>query len=211
MFVHTDAVLVTPVLEPIKPCYVSVRTGRNVYVSETMLLHGTGFAAGEALRIDVDGVTVRSVTADDAGVMDAQVAAPVISDGQLPFDVVVTPEDSSYGLPITLHSRVTDLGVTLRPKLARPSQRVRFSGSGFTDPRPIYAHYVRKGVLIRTVRLAARPATACGRFSVRRKQFPFRPRTGTYLVQIDQHSALSDAGPLVKLTIDVRRRPKTMR
>lgn len=208
---HTDAVLVTPVLAPLKPCYVSVRTGRNVYVSETMLLHGTGFAAGEGLRIGVDGVFVRSVTADANGVMDAQVAAPVISDGQHPFDVTVTPEDSAYGLPVTGRSRVTDLGVTLRPRLARPDQWVRFTGSGFTDPSPIYAHYVRKGVLIRTVRLAAGPSTACGRFTARRKQFPFRPRTGTYLVQIDQHGAFSDAGPLVKLTIDVRRRPKTMR
>jgi hypothetical protein len=44
---------------------------------------------------------------------------------------------------------------------------------------------------------------------VKARQFPFRPHRGVWLVQVDQHRKLSDRGPLVQLTVDVRRRPKT--
>jgi hypothetical protein len=102
---------------------------------------------------------------------------------------------------------VTALSVKVRPRRARPSQRVRFRGRGFTDLGAIYAHYIRRGKLLKTVRLATASSGACGTFTARRRQFPFRPELGTYLVQIDQHHRLTDDGPLFKLTIDVRRRP----
>jgi hypothetical protein len=104
-------------------------------------------------------------------------------------------------------ARVSALSVKLRPQRARPSQRVRFSGRGFTDRGGVFAHYLRRGRLIRTVRLAKGASGSCGTFSVHRRQFPFRAHQGTYLLQIDQHRRLTDDGPLVKLTIDVRRRP----
>ena len=51
------------------------------------------------------------------------------------------------------------------------------------------------------------PAGPCGTFSVKRRQFPFRPRTGRWLLQIDQQRAYaaSPATTFVKLEIFVRR------
>ena len=87
----------------------------------------------------------------------------------------------------TLPSRVTNLSVTLRPNPARPSQKVRFRGRGFTKAAPVFAHYVFGGVLQKTVRLVQRPVAPCGVFSVKRRQIPVRnARVGDWLLQIDQ-------------------------
>jgi hypothetical protein len=84
-------------------------------------------------------------------------------------------------------SRVTNLSVSLKPNRARPSQRVRYRGRGFMADQPVWAHYVFNGKARKTVRLARRPTGPCGTFSVRRKQIPInRPRTGEWLVQVDQ-------------------------
>ncbi len=104
---------------------------------------------------------------------------------------------------------MTALSVGVHPSRARPQEVVRISGRGFTSAAPIYAHYVRRGALRRSVQLAAQPKGACGRFSVKRPQFPFKPGEGTWRIQVDQHSDLSTEGPLVTLSVDVRRRPVT--
>jgi hypothetical protein len=73
----------------------------------------------------------------------------------------------------------------------------------------VYAHYVRKGKLRKTVQLAA-AAGPCGTFDVRRRQLPIRrPQTGRWTVQIDQEREWdkTPSGVSVQLTIDVTRSP----
>jgi hypothetical protein len=199
-----------PVLDPLKPCYVSVETAPGTYSSEAVQVHGFGFTPKNSLDILIDDeVVLPEVAVDAAGEFVRQsVPAPVVHAGARFFTVTVAEREQPYQT-VSVESKVTALAVHVRPARARPSQRVRFKGRGFTDTGAIYAHYLRRGVLLRTVRLAKAPSGDCGTFTSRRPQFPFRPHRGTYLVQIDQHHRLTDDGPLVKLTIDVRRRPAT--
>jgi hypothetical protein len=207
VFVQTDAVLAIPVLTPLKPCYLSVATAPQTYVTESAAVGGQGFDPGSTVDIRLDGETVATVTVDASGVLAPQaVAAPVVTAGQHPFSVTVA-DHGTGAAEGTLTSLVSALAVRARPRTARPDRRVRFSGRGFTATTPVYAHYLRKGVLRRTVRLAA-PTGPCGTFSVRRRQFPFRPALGAWTVQFDQAPTVSADGPLVRLSIAVRRRAK---
>jgi hypothetical protein len=75
--------------------------------------------------------------------------------------------------------------------------------------RGVYAHYLRAGKPKRTVRLVRRPDGPCGTFDVNRRQFPFRPRVGTWIVQVDQRRSY-DPKPgtaFVTLRIRVKREP----
>ena len=109
------------------------------------------------------------------------------------------PENS-----VTLTSRVTRLMVTQSPARAATRERVRFHGRGFTEPGPIYAHYVFAGKARRTVRLGM-PTGECGRFSVKRRQFPFKtsPRPGVWTIQFDQVKAY-DPKAAVRFSLTVR-------
>jgi hypothetical protein len=64
---------------------------------------------------------------------------------------------------------------------------VRFRGRGFTGPGAVYGHYLNRGRVRKTVKLARHPGAPCGTFSVKRRQIPVRkPRLGQWLLQIDQ-------------------------
>jgi hypothetical protein len=196
-----------PLLDPLKPCYVAVRTTPDAYTTESMVIGGHGFTPSSAVDVSIDGEPVMGLYADAAGALAGQlVPAPIITDGERPFSVTATERDSPYNL-VTAASKVSALTVKVRPKRAAPSRRVRFHGRGFTTGGGIYAHYLRRNKLRKTVRLARTTEGDCGTFSVRRPQFPFRPRQGVWRVQVDQRKRLLDEGPLVNLTIDVRRRP----
>ena len=199
-----------PVLAPLKPCYVSVESAPDAYTTEGMAVSGTGFDPGERLQIMLDGATVVSgLTAAEDGTLAPQpLNAPVQPAGERAFAITLVREADGV-VRATAGSRVTALGVKVRPKRARPRRRVRFKGRGFTYAAPVYAHYVRKGLLYRTVRLVDAPTGACGTFSVRRAQFPFSPSEGVWRIQIDQHTDLTADGPLVNLAVDVKRRPLT--
>jgi hypothetical protein len=108
---------------------------------------------------------------------------------------------------VSAGSRVTNLGVTLRPNPAKPSQKVRFRGRGFTKAAPVFAHYVFGGVLQKTVRIAKAPFGPCGQFSVKRKQIPVRnARVGDWRLQIDQQRkwAARPASNMQSMIIKVR-------
>ncbi len=213
VFMQTERPVVPappPALAPLKPCYVSVESAPGTFSSEVLALAGSGFDPGERLSVLIDGaVVLTGLTAAADGTLPAQtVMAPVQDAGERAFTLALTDADDARVRAIAT-ARVTALAVRVRPKSARPQDTVRISGRGFTDSGAIYAHYVRRNVVRRTVLLASSPADACGRFSVKRPQFPFRPAEGVWRVQVDQHADLGTDGPLVNLTVDVRRRPVT--
>ena len=86
------------------------------------------------------------------------------------FTLSIT-DNANPALTVSAQSLVTALDVRVTPANARPSRRVRFRGRGFTGAAPVYAHYLRKGKLRKTVQLAT-AAGPCGTFDVRRRQLP---------------------------------------
>ncbi len=189
------------VLDPLKPCYVSVAPDRT----EDVTVRGAGFTPYGRAEVRVNGAVAGDARADATGRLAVEVPAPYRARGERPFKVTVT-DRTNPGLWGRLDSRVSALRVRIRPAAAKPGRKVRWVGRGFTAPGPLYAHYVKDGRERQTVRLAW-PQGSCGRFAVKRRQFPFRPSVGEWTVQVDQQLAFAQApaSPFVKLPIVVRR------
>jgi hypothetical protein len=188
-------------LSPLKPCYVSA--GRDEDDRETVTVSGTAFTPNTVLDVLIDGVLIGTAPTDPNGEFGFFTPAPFQKRGERAFTVTV--RDGATALSV--QSRVTRLAVFVRPRSAPPSRRVRFRGRGFMLAAPVYAHYVFGGREQKTVRLARRTTGACGKFRARRRQIPIDdPRTGRWIVQIDQHKDYSRKPDpvLVRLPIDVK-------
>jgi hypothetical protein len=199
-------------LTPLKPCYISVtqRTpGAPDQINrEGLDLGGNGFGAGALVDISFNGKLDRTVQADAAGNLPPEVLqSPYQARGQGTFTLTAA-ERGNPANTVSLPSRATALTLTLTPKRAKPSRRIRFKGSGFTAQKAVWAHYLYKGKVRKTVRLVRRITNPCGLFSVRRKQIPIkRPKLGRWRLQVDQQRKYSRApdGVNVRADIDVQR------
>jgi hypothetical protein len=205
----TLAVLAAPpaapaaALDPLEPCYVAAARDRT----EPVHFGGSGFTPDARLDIAVDGVVVsRDVPVMMDGTLPpGDIPAPFIREGRRRFTVTATEQRT--GITASAVSRVTALDLELRPSRARPSSRVLFHGSGFTDPGPVFAHYLYRRKVRKTVRLG-RPRGRCGHLRVRRVQLPIRrPRVGTWTLQADQQRRYRwpPASSAYRLQIVVRR------
>ena len=197
-------------LAPLKPCYVSVTSqqgGKPQIVREDMNLAGSGFTPNALVDVLVDGRLERSVPADAAGNLTvAALDSPYRASGQAPFSVTAA-EQGNPANSVTAQSNVSALALSLRPSRARPTSKVRFRGRGFTGAGGVFAHYLFRGKLRKTVRLKAKAAGPCGTFTVRKRQIPLKPRLGKWTLQVDQQKAYSPTpmGINVLLTITVER------
>ena len=175
-------------LTPLKPCYVtSTDEVSNEIRREPVEFGGSGFTPGGLVDLAFDGKPQRTVQADAAGNLPAQVLdAPYRRKGQRPFTLTAT-DRSNLANTVQAVSNVTAFDVSIRPSTAAPSDRVRFRGRGFTQPGTVYAHYLYHGRVRKTVTLKKRPVPPCGTFSVKKRQIPVRrPQLGQWLLQIDQ-------------------------
>ena len=187
-------------LDPLNPCYVSA--GPATDQLEDVTVHGVSFTPGSRVQVFRDGVAYIDAPTDAVGDFTLFVDAPHQPDGEREFTITATDGVST----LSVQSRVTKLGVTVRPRRSPPSRRVRFRGRGFMQVAPVYAHYLYRNKEQKTVRLAPGTDGPCGTFSVKRRQIPVRnARTGRWTVQIDQKQAYSDKpDPVwVRLPIDV--------
>jgi hypothetical protein len=199
-------------LGPLKPCYVSVTQrvpGQQPQITrEVIELTGSAFTPGALVDLSLDGRLERTIQADPAGNLPPQqLASPYRARGQGPF-ALTAAERGNPANAVTATSRTTELKLDLRPKRSRPSRRIRFTGSGFTEQRAVWAHYLYKGKVRKTVRLVRRIDNPCGTFSVRRRQIPIkRPKLGRWRLQVDQQRRYSraPAGVNVRADIDVQR------
>lgn len=197
----------TPSLRrPLKPCYVSAQPTDR----QPVTVDAGGFDPFARVSVALDGAPAASWLANATGGLRRQLPAPWIAAGERPFRLQLSePGNPANTLSVT--SKVTALSVTLTPARARPSRRVRFAGRGFTAARPVFAHYVFRGRLRKTVRLA-RPHGDCGTFSARARQIPVRhPHTGQWIVDFDQRRRYPGTLPPVRdrLLITVRRVPRS--
>jgi hypothetical protein len=175
----------TPIaMDPIKPCYVS--DGDLPSQRETIHVHATGFTPESTVTLAIDNQEIDHGMADAFGAVTAEVPAPFQGLGQRSFTISVVEDQNLEHLAFR-SALVTNLGVTLRPRRARPSRRIRFFGRGFTNDAPVYGHYLFGGKVRRTVRFARRPVLPCGVFRSKRKQIPVRrPAPGDWTLQVDQ-------------------------
>jgi hypothetical protein len=192
-------------------CYVSA--GEDPVNRQAVRIAASGFTPGARVDVIVDGAPADAdgdgapdaVMADLAGAVVGAVRAPHQPRGERSFTVTLSEHDIPANT-VTATTRVTALHVGLRPKVAPPSSRVRFTGRGFVAGRKVWAHYVYRGKVRKTVRLA-QSRGRCGTFTVRRRQVPItRPRTGEWTLQIDQQRAYAPAPetPVVWLLITIR-------
>jgi hypothetical protein len=190
-------------IDPLGPCYRSVDSETR----ETVLVKASGFTPGEKVNVYIDGRVVQeNVTVLPDGNIEGGVAAPYQASGERSFTLTVT----QVGQPsntASASSRVAALALRLKPRKADPGRRVRFLGRGFIDGTEVFAHYVRKGKLRKTVSLGV-PQGPCGRVDVKRRQIPVaRPALGRWTLQVDNEETYSREPPgvFMRLTITVTR------
>lgn len=189
----------------LKPCYVSAQRNDR----EPVAIDAGGFTPGATVAVSIDGAPQSSAVADANGDLHGQVQAPWVPAGERAFTLQLAEQANPVNT-LVVTPEVTALSVTTTPARARPSRRVLFSGRGFTEARPVFAHYLFRGRLRKTVRLA--PAVGeCGTFAVRARQIPIsHPRTGRWTVDFDQRRRYGAAPPVRdRLIIQVRRVPRS--
>jgi hypothetical protein len=195
-------------LAPLKPCYVSVTQPTGSKMTETLDVGGSGFTPGALVDVEFDEKLDRTIQADAAGNLPPQrLSSPYQAKGQGRFTLTAA-ERGNPANTVALPSRKTALSLTLKPRETSPSSRVRFKGAGFTAQKGVWAHYLYKGKLRRTVRLVKRIKNPCGTFSVKRRQIPIKhPKLGVWRLQVDQQKRYSRApdGVNVRRDIDVKR------
>ena len=198
-----------PKMDALKPCYVTADTAEG-HQSEGFTIRAFGFTPNSTVNLVVDGQPVatgeQALQTDTVGQIGVTTPldpfpAPFVARGSRTFTVTLT-EVTNPANTVTATAKSTALGVKVKPESARPSQRIRFKGLGFTQDKPIYAHYVHKGKVRKTVRMARKPGE-CGSFNVRRRQIPVRkPGLGKWIVQFDQSKKFVD--PRVQGIVFVR-------
>jgi len=184
------------VIEPLRPCYVTAGTAAQPQ-AEGVEIKASGFTPNSKVDLSMDGAPYPNgvgLQTDPAGALGAlpPVPAPFIGEGSRDFTITLT-EQGNPANTATATAKTTALGVTVKPKKARPAEKIRFRGSGFTAAKSVYAHYVYKNKVRRTVRMARRTGT-CGSWSVRARQIPVDdPGTGLWTVQFDQSKQYKNA------------------
>jgi hypothetical protein len=182
-------------IQPLKPCYVTANTPSGPQ-QEGVAISASGFTPNSTVDLAIDGASVGTALQTDAsGLLNlsaSQVKAPFIPEGSRQFTVTLT-ETTNPANTVSTTSMTTALGVDVKPRQARPSRRIRFKGSGFTGDKPVYAHYVYRNKLRKTVRMA-RKTTDCGDWTSHRRQIPVDdPGQGNWIVQFDQSKKFRDA------------------
>jgi hypothetical protein len=192
-------------LAPLKPCYISVTQPTGSKITEPLDLAGNGFTAGSLVDVSFDGRLDRTIEADAAGNLPPQILqSPYQAKGQGTFTLTAA-ERGNPANTVALPSRTTALTLKLKPKRARPSARIRFKGAGFTAQKAVWAHYLYKGKVRKTVRLVKRIKNPCGTFSAKRKQIPIkRPKLGVWRLQVDQQKRYSRAPAGVNVRADIK-------
>jgi hypothetical protein len=199
--------------QPPGRCYVAV--GPEPAQRQSVAIVAEGFAPNAVVDVLIDGQPADSdgdgvpdvATADPAGRVVGSVRAPSQPQGERTFTLTLTQRDAPAN-SVSATSKVTALSLTLTPAQAPPSRKVRFRGRGFTARGAVWAHYLHRGRLRKTVRLVRRTSGDCGAFDVRRRQIPVtRPLTGRWTLQVDQQRryALQPDSVFVRLSIDVQR------
>jgi hypothetical protein len=184
-----------PTLALDRPCYTpGMRIGMSGAgytpggaVQATVTLGGathrfTG-TAGPAGEID-GGIPLPDFDADALDATLTAVDAAAVPPGQAPGPeqtAIARFRASAWGMIVPRWGNGRTLGI------ARPGRMTRVEALGFvgTASTTLYAHYLRRGRLVKTTRIGALTGP-CGDLTARFRQFPFKVKRGqTYRVLFD--------------------------
>jgi hypothetical protein len=203
-------------MDPLKACYVTA--GEDPSQREAVALKAAAFTPNSKVDMALDGQLLpeasgaNGLQTDATGALGAMsplsLPAPFVAKGNRDFTITLT-EQGNPANTVTATSKATALALGVKPKSAKPSKRIRFRGTGFTKAGRVYAHYIFRNKVRRTVRMA-KPSGPCGDWEAHKPQIPVpHPKTGLWTVQFDQ-SRKFVAPPnvpsvYVRLTISVTR------
>ena len=186
-------------IQPLKPCYVTAGTASQPQ-AEGVPIAAAGFTPNSKvdLAVTLDGrpeMTLPGVQTDPAGNLSVaadQLGAPFVERGTHEFVLTLT-EQGNPANTVSATSKTTALGLSVKPRRSRPSRVIRFKGSGFTGSKGVYAHYLYKGKVRKTVRMVRKTGT-CGTWTSHKRQIPVNnPKPGLWTVQFDQSKRYIDA------------------
>jgi hypothetical protein len=198
---------------PLKPCYVTV--GDAPGERESVAFRAGGFTPNSKVDLALDGLPVPggiALQTDANGALGAltplSIPAPYVAAGSRDFTISLSEQGNPASVA-TATAKTTALGISVKPQSARPSRRIHFRGNGFTASKRVYAHYIYRGKVRKTVRMA-KPQGPCGSWHAHRRQIPVpNPGTGRWTVQFDQLRRYVEPPDIpsvyVRLTISVRR------
>ena len=188
VFVLAAAPASAAIVEELNDCYVS--TGATDAERETITIRGTDFTQISTVEVLFDGVVVGSAPTGSIGEFEIRLVAPFQEQGER--ELVVTVRDAVTQVVKT--TRVTNLGMTIKPRRGTTRRKARFRGRGFMLDGPVYAHYLLGGKEQKTIRLARSSAGACGTFDIRRRLIPIDDASvGRWVMQVDQKREFSRA------------------
>jgi hypothetical protein len=163
---------------PVKRCY------RN---AEHVTLTGTGFTPNGSVTVTRDGraFPLKPLT-DPMGSFPADLKLAQAT-GQSSRTYTAT-DNADPQVTASMRLTVTAVDVKVRPDNGTPGRVLRIGARGFTEGRTLYAHVVRRGRLLRTLRIG-RLRGSCGKLVARKRLLARRTRLGDYRVQFDSRRA----------------------
>jgi hypothetical protein len=187
----------------------AITTDHACYSIYTPLrISGTGFTPGGAVRlsetwIDPDGSSrfgpALTATADSTGAFTYAQELPEIFVDHLDLNITATDAVlAAQGATAAEHSVATTVRVSFfgafypawntdGPAPGRPGFASELDVGGYIDSnsRTLFVHYIRRGRLVKTLRVGALSGS-CGTLTKRFREFAFRPvPAGTYSVRFD--------------------------
>jgi hypothetical protein len=163
---------------PAKRCY---RHGEHV------LLAGTGFTPNGSVTVERDGTPfqLRPLT-DPTGAFPADLKVAQAT-GQSTRTYTAT-DVTDPQLTASTRLTVSAVEVKVRPDNGAPGRVLRIGARGFTDGKTLYAHVIRRGRLVRTLRIG-RLRGSCGKLVARKRLLARNTKLGDYRVQFDSRRA----------------------
>ncbi|HEU0024043.1 MAG TPA: hypothetical protein VFQ12_05410 [Thermoleophilaceae bacterium] len=160
--------------DPEKRCYRD---------EESVNLLGAGFSPNGNVTIAKDGVPFNTTLLTDptGGFVGALKLAQDTRQSRRTYTATDTTDPN---LVATTRLTVSAVEVKVTPDSGAPGKVLRIGARGFTDGKTLYAHVVRKGKLLRNVRIG-RLKGACSKLVVRKRLFRQKARLGTYRIQFD--------------------------
>jgi hypothetical protein len=177
-----------------RACYVFAEHRPVVSVT------GSGYGAGDVVDIESTSGFDLSLTANGAGQISGQGAAPLppLAAKAKRFSAKAV-EFGAGGSEATVATASSDVaafaashgaGKHKAPGDRALAEKVKWAFSGFPVHRAIFGHYLYRGRLV-TAQRFGRAKAPCGTLVVHKRGYPGDPRHSSYTVQLDSHGKYS--------------------